>query len=502
MLSKIGLLLIELKNRRDLSTIIIGRGLQALTLFVGLRLMTHVLAPAEIGRYYILISLTSFFALFLVGPMGSYITRKTNDWYNNSTLLNNLVTYFLYLLIVAFFAFIILLLIDTFIGFSIETTWYWLLIVITGSLLFNSANLIVTGTLNLLGNRLWFIIFSLLTLWIGLIFSFLLTLTISDQAEYWLTGIIIGQFAIFVVSWFYLKRKYDKSVSKPKIKKNVIPDIKSFSNAFHFTWPLSIVAGLSWLQTDSYRFILESSSGLEVLGLFAVGYGIATSIMSAFHDVMSLYLYPIFYREITSADLEGKKQAWNKLASFFIPAIVLMTSFIISCAPYLTKLMADANLQGSGQYVLWGALVQALFFTITCFRLIAHAGMKTTWLILPGITGAVAVLGGIFILKNWDPIIGTGISLLFGSILMVIHLAIRLHKEIAFSLPWKRILIATLLSIPLLTILFLPQVNISFEQPTYIQAIGVLVVGGGYLLLCQYFVGTRWLPSRKTEDGI
>ncbi|MBT9151296.1 MAG: hypothetical protein DDT40_01487 [candidate division WS2 bacterium] len=93
----------SMKERRDLILIMVGRGLQIVTGLAGIRLMTSVLSPEEMGRYYILLSLITFFALFLVSPIGNYINRKTHEWHRSGTMQRNLYLYWLYLFAITLF---------------------------------------------------------------------------------------------------------------------------------------------------------------------------------------------------------------------------------------------------------------------------------------------------------------------------------------------------------------------------------------------------------------
>ena len=490
-----------MKERRDLITIMLGQGLQAVTAFAAIRLMTSLLSPGEVGRYYILLSLTAFFALFLLSPMGNYINRKTHDWYRNGTIQNNLHLYWLYLLGVAVFALFVLLLAKRVIGVGIEITWFWLAVLVMGSLLFNTANVTVTTILNMLGNRIWFVIFTLLTLWVGLGLAFFFTSKISAQAEYWLAGVVLAQFVIFFLSYRYLTRSLTRSRNEPRPGFPGIPKLSTMLPPFQFAWPLVIVAGLAWVQAQSYRFVLGHFGGLEALGLFAVGYGIAASITTAFESIFDQYYFPIFYKEVSTADLEGRGTSWNRFAAYLFPAALVMTAFIIACAPYLTKLLVAPQFHEAGRFILWGGLAELTRVLASGFSMMAHAEMKTTWLIPASVTGAVVALGGILALVQWDPQVGIGIALTIAGFAVALHLAIRLRKEVAFNLPWRRIFISLALSIPLLV--GLPAVvNPLIGQPSYVQAILVLVTAVSYLAAAQYLMVTRWLGGVKIKRGV
>jgi O-antigen/teichoic acid export membrane protein len=488
-----------MKERRDLIIIMLGRVAQIVTSLVSIRLLTSLLSTGEVGRSFILLSLTAFFALFLISPMGNYINRRTHDWHGSGTMQSNLSLYWLYLLAIASFALFVLFLLKGTVGVGIEIAWLWLLAVVAGSLLFNTGNVTITTILNMLGNRIAFVVFTLLTLWVGLGLAFFFASRISAQAEYWLAGLILGQLVIFFAAYNYLTRGLNRSRNEPKSKSLGMPKLSMMLLPFHFALPLAIVAGLTWVQTQSYRFVLGHFGGLEALGLFAVGYGIAASITAAIESIFDQYYFPIFYKEISTADPEGRRASWNKLAAYLFPGAILMTAFIITCAPYLTKLLVSAQFHAAEQFVLWGALAEFARVLARGFSMMAHAEMKTSWLIRPAVTGAIVAFGGALLLAQWDPQIGAGIALVVAGFAAAVHLIYKLHEEIAFSLPWRRIFISLAFSAPLLIVLV--GVNPLIGQPTYIESLVVLVIAGGYLATTQYLMATRWLDGVKIKGS-
>lgn len=483
-----------INEHRDFITIMLGRGLQAITAFATTRLLTSFLLPQEVGRCSILASLTSFFSLLLISPVGTYINRKTHEWYRNGTMRSNLYLYWLYLLAIALFALIVLLLLKSTVGLGIEITWFWLLIIVAGSLLFNTGNSTITSILNMLGNRIAYVVLTLLTLWVGLGLSVLFITQIDGSAEYWLSGGILSLLVIFWGAYGYLVRGLNHARNGVRSESLSIPRWETFLPVLRFAWPLAITAGLGWVQSQSYRFVLSHFGGLSALGLFDVGYGIGASFLGIFFNIFMQYYYPIFYREVSNANSEGRRASWNKLAAYLFPAALLMAAFVIACAPYLTKLMVAAEFQASEPFILWGALFYLVFIVNGGFSMIAHAEMKTSWLIRPAVTGAILALGGVLLLTRWNPQVGTCIALATAELAMTVHLAIKLHKEVAFSLPWRRIFISIAFSIPLLGIL-LTVVNPLIGQPTYIQSILVLAIAGSYLLVGQYLLSTRWIKT-------
>ena len=141
------------------------------------------------------------------------------------------------------------------------------------------------------------------------------------RAENWLLGLLIGQALIGLVS----KRVFDKKVGGGRVKRIPVDALsrKYRSALMKFAWPVSIAVGLSWLQSQSYRFFLEDAAGLAQLGLFVAGYSISAGIIAAFESVLTTYFQPQFYKGINTSNSAERAAAWNSYATAIFPALIV-----------------------------------------------------------------------------------------------------------------------------------------------------------------------------------
>ena len=70
--------------------IIAGRALQVVCAVAAMRLITEVLHPDEIGRRDLVLTVTSWFALLLISPVGNYVNRQAVEWDLDGRLLASL----------------------------------------------------------------------------------------------------------------------------------------------------------------------------------------------------------------------------------------------------------------------------------------------------------------------------------------------------------------------------------------------------------------------------
>lgn len=96
----------------DLIILLSGRLLQAFITLITLRVLTTVLPKSELGLVYYIITIQTFYSLFLINPVGQYFNRNTIAWYENGRLMNHLKMQLLYVATIAIGAFFTLFIID------------------------------------------------------------------------------------------------------------------------------------------------------------------------------------------------------------------------------------------------------------------------------------------------------------------------------------------------------------------------------------------------------
>ncbi|NOT14835.1 MAG: oligosaccharide flippase family protein, partial [Methylotenera sp.] len=366
-------------------TIILGRAAQFLLALIMMRVATTLLSPAEMGRVSLVLSTIAFFALFLVNPVGMFINRRLHAWQATGVAKHYLIRYVAYLLLVALVAAIVLRLfyMAGVVNFGIPIGW--LLLLVCGSLLFNTINQTSIPSLNMLGDSKRFVMLSVATLATSFAFATLFVQNLQPAAQYWLLGLLIGQTVFAVIGTKVLFKKLhpaEISHALPTISKLHLKEL------FNFAWPVSIAAGLAWVQGQGYRYIIDDQLGLSQLGLFVAGYGISAGIIAAFESVLTTYFQPRLYRDVSGANPTQQAQAWHRYAAAVIPSLILTVALIMILAPELTRLLLGENFQSAANFLIWGALAEAARVLMGVYSLIAHVHMRTRWLIMPNIIGA------------------------------------------------------------------------------------------------------------------
>ena len=457
-----------------------GRVLIALTMVAVIRLQTSLLAPAEIGRLNIVLTVIGWFSLVLLNPAIMYMNRKMIGWHRRGTAMLNLTVLWKYMAGIALVSVVLLPFYKPFM--HVDASLLWLILLIGGSVALTNGNSSCTSSINLLGHRAWFVSVSVMTLWFGLGFSTLLIAMFGNFAEYWLFGQVLAQGIMLAAAIVIIKRLTPAAA--------LTSEAHDFSGTkiLPFAWPLAVGVFFYWVQTQGYRFVFEYIHGLESLGYFVIGFGIGVNIMQAFEALFNQFYQPIFYAEITDVDDHCKAEAWGKYAAVFIPMVVVTAAYVASNSALVLKIVAAPKFQHLGQVVMWGALAESIRMIISMTSLVSHARLKMSPLILPGIIGSVFALLGIVLTAHRDPMTSAGVSMVVAWGVSFLFLYARMKKLLPISLPFKRIYFALLLAFPF--VLFRFAYTPFFPAPGLIQSVCLLCVGGAYLLFT-YFLLVR-----------
>lgn len=424
--------------------IIFGRAAQFILLLLVMRIATTYLPPEEMGRLSLITAATAFYALFLVNPVGMFINRRFHAWDALGRAKYYLKLHWIYLVVISAVAAVSLGLLNKVHAFGFQFNTTWLLMLVCGSLLFNTVNQTAIPSLNLLELRGRFITLTLATIGVGLASAFLLVRTFESTAEYWLLGLLIGQavFAVIGVKLFFDKLQPENPVQ--------MPSRAHLELLFHFAWPVAISVGFNWLQTQGYRFFVADSLGLVALGLFVAGYGISAGLMAAFESVLTTYFQPRFYKRVSTSSLAEQSLAWNKYAGAILPSLMLVTFLLAGLAPELTRFMVGPAYQSASQFVVWGVLAEGARVLAGVYSMSAHAKMKTRLLLLPNLLGAVICIALIWGLAPAMGAHGVGLARSLAGIGMVVAMHYMMIVVLEMRLPYRLLLKGTAMGLVLL----------------------------------------------------
>lgn len=414
--------------------IIFGRAAQFALLLLVMRVLTSYLPPAEMGRLSLITAATAFFALFMVNPVGMFINRRFHAWDALGRARYYLKLHWIYLLTVSVLAAACLVVLNKVHAFNFQFNTAWLLLLVCGSLFFNTINQTAIPSLNMLELRGPFIILTLATIGSGLASAFFLVRAFQPTAEYWLLGLLIGQVIFALIG---VKLLFDNLQSQVVIS---TPSRTHFHLLFSFAWPVAVSVGFNWLQTQGYRILVADSLGLSTLGLFVAGYGISAGLIGAFESVLTTYFQPKFYKKVSGNNVAEQSLAWNKYAGATLPSLALMAFLLVALAPELTRFIVGPAYQSASQFVVWGVLAEGARVVAGVYSMSAHAKMKTRLLLLPNILGAVICIALIWTLAPTFGAHGVGLARSLAGMGMLVAMHFLMIEVLEMELPYRMLL--------------------------------------------------------------
>jgi O-antigen/teichoic acid export membrane protein len=475
-----------------LLVVIFGRAAQFILLLWIMKVATTVLSPSEMGRLSLITAATGFFSLFLVNPVGMFINRRLHSWDLQGSVRYYFNLYWIYLAGISIFAALLLLSLDYFHLLSFQFSVAWILVLVCGTLFFNTINQTVIPSLNLLGFRGQFIILTLATIAFGFIASYVFVKFYSPIAEFWLLGLLIGQiiFGIVGASWFFGKTKTPSPSAFP-VKSQIL-------SLLNFSWPIAIAVGFNWLQTQGYRFFVADSLGLSSLGLFVAGYGISAGLIAGFESVVTTYFQPRFYRKVNQHCSVDQSIAWDEYAAAILPSLVLFSILLVSLAPALTRLMLGPAYISAAEFVIWGVVAESGRVISGVYAMSAHAKMDTKFLLIPNFLGAFICIALVLVLIPFAGIHGVGLARAISAGAMVMAMHFIMVKSFSMSLPYRLILKSILLGCLISIIIGLINMVIGGEN-SLVTSLLLIGAAGAMFLPIFYKLILPFLP-RNYQD--
>ncbi len=430
----------------------------------------------------------------MLNPVGMFMNRRLHAWDSKGQVRNYLRYFWRYLLVVNLFSAMALAILTGLNIWSPGINIYWLLLLVCGNLFFGTINQVVVPGLNLLGHRGWFTVLTVATVAASLIFAVALTWSILPTAEYWLSGLLIGQLIVGLVG----KKIFFGKLLRVNLVNNIRPKLSHshIRNLLRFAWPVAIAVGLGWVQSQGYRYLMEERLGLIQLGLFVAGYGISSGLIAGFESIFTTYFQPKFYKQISNENIDDQFSAWYEYAQAILPSLLLTSIFIVATAPELTQLLLGSAYRQSAQFVVWGALAEAARIATAVFGMAAHARMNTKLLLVPNLAGATLSVLLIWYLMPLYGSDGAGLGLVFSSLVTLLLTVYITSSHLAIVLSLRHFVKSAIMGAGILGAAEILRQTLDYDGDLFsLMRLGVI---GLLFLLLQYLMLFSVLQRKST----
>ena len=470
-----------MKKKTEFFTLLTGYVLQYLIGIVSIRVLTSIISPQDVGRINIITAIALWFNIVINGAI-MYVQRKIFEWDSRGLGRKYVGFFILFLFIAAALGSASVVLLKKIFGVGVIITDYWLVILVFGWVFFYNLNCAFINWLNLFKKRILFVVLSNLSLFLAVALSILLSLNVRT-GERWLFGQIAGQMIMLCLSSVL----FFKSL-RPANKNNVIyANQESATSILNFIWPISVASLLAWMQSQFYRFILGRTAGIEIVGLFAIGFGLGMNLINKFEILFNQFYQPVFFKEISGSTPKQKTLACNRYAANLIPAVFIIATFIIINSPFIARLfVGDKFYSVAKDTIIWGVLSQSFMVFTTIYSFAGIAQEHTKGFIMPNVLGAVVTVSVVFLLSHRDLYLGTGFALFIGPFLATWLMRLKMKKVLPISSPKKELILALLLVLPL--VIAITLIRSIIRTPNIFVSLLIVSISGIYVLLAMMVI--------------
>lgn len=355
----------------------IARAFQMTLLFLSIKLITLYLNEEQLGYYYSIGAFVSFFNLVFLSAPATYLTRHLYALNNNKKLLNSFFYLGVWILLISFFSAFFLYFLNIYELFTIENIKIYIVLCLIFSTFYRN---VLNGFNTLLKPKL-FIIFSSISVILGIVISFVLVFYFKTALS-WLTGTLIAEFIVFILAmkYFFVGKQEFERINTDKLKE-----------VFTFSYPLAFSSLFLWIQTQAFKIITEFRYSAEALSSIALGISISSGIFAGIEVVLGQIYNPKFYIDINSNKL-GRETAWKKLQEATLPLYILTFFFIITFTEDIINLLVSGNFNNLRLFIQIGAAINFIRILVNNLQLITISERTTLKLIIPSIISCFVLL--------------------------------------------------------------------------------------------------------------
>lgn len=391
--------------------------------FLLLPILTKYLSPSEYGVLAIFQIMITFSTAFI--GMKAPINVSKNFFKYTREQVAKLVGNILLILSLSTLLFTTLTFIFTlFFGkiFSIPSNWLHLIPILSFMLMVNRINLTI---LRNEGKAYTFGVFEISMTAINMGVTIILILFYQLGWHSRALGITVAYFLFFIIGMVYMKKRNYLSfeIDKSEIKTILFISIPLVPHALGGT-----------VISMSDRLFIEKMVGLEMVGIYSVGYMFGMIVM-LFTDAFINAWSPWFYKNLSHPTNE-KKRKIVKYSYIYIIGVFILAILISLIAELIMPYFVDEKFYKAKGFILWIALGYAVHGVYQIFfPYLVHIS-KTSFLAFSTVTAALVNLVLNYFFINYFGAIGAAYSTIISFLLSAIMVFLYQRKK--YPMPWGK----------------------------------------------------------------
>lgn len=392
------------KVDKDLVVLFVGRAIQMILSFAGLKIMTTLFTASELGNYYLILSIVFFVSYILINPVAMYFGRHLVEWEKSKATLNEFLKFLLFITISSIVTLALSFVAYFSLGYQEKFGLVEFIVLIGLSVLVSATHRNILTGINVLRSRMMFIVGTVVTLGIGLFFAFLISYYYEAKAIYWLYGVLAAELIILPFIFKCFISGYKLNIKALYVKINTF-DIQ---NVIAFSLPILGTNIFLWGLIYAYRIVVDYKYGVEILGIIGLALAITTAIFSAIESLIINYYYPIYLREINDTSKKIRDIAWNKMAAKVIPIYLLTAFFMLAMSKSLVSILVDEDFSHVYVFSLIAVVLEFFKVMTNLLNYALQTEYKTKLAIMPYFTGVMVTLISLIFIdfsQNYEAIV-------------------------------------------------------------------------------------------------
>lgn len=430
------------KINYDFMVLLFGRLVQVFITLITLRVLTTVLSKSELGFFYYIITIQTFYSLFFINPVGQFFNRNTISWYKKGSIIRCLKKQLLYIIVISIGALVTLLAVS---HFNLINITFENVLLISFLILALSSNQTVIPLINMIGKRVAFVNLNLLTGILSFIFPLCFVYFFSKNSESWVLGVIVSNLLMSSVSFIYLRivlKKESYVLKATKLSYN----FHNILNIVKFSVPISVATLFMWYLNAGYRIQIENNHGLTYLAVIGIGLSISNQVFNIAESILTQYMIPSLYKDIEGANKNEVKIVFNKYLNVIIPVYLFLAILLSFSIKNILPFLVNESFSSGYSIIIFGAWIEFSRVVTNALALASQIERKTSTFIPAYFIGGVFL----FILFEFFPEkeYFVCIKLLLANIVVAISMAFMMKKVINFNISLERIFKVILYSVP------------------------------------------------------
>jgi O-antigen/teichoic acid export membrane protein len=375
---------------REIFWVGLGQAMAALGAIVGVRLLTHLLAPAVYGELALGMTIAALVHQTIMAPLSGASLRFYSPASESGQLrvyLNSVNRLLKRVTIVV----LGLLALSSLVSFVLgEIRWFPLVIIAVIFALISGYSGVLDGMQNAARQRVIVAWHDGIAPWLRFLVASALIIVFGAYSLVAMAGYVVAAVVVFLSQFWFYHRRISAVASRSTLPSN-IQDWNS--QIWIYAWPFIMTGLFVWAQASADRWALQVFDSVEAVGYYAVLYQIGFYPILLAAALMTQLILPILFgRAGDGSDFERLRRAQHMNYCLIIGSLGITGLAALLAAIFhqqIFKLLAAPEYSIVSPLLPWMVLAGGLTAGVQLASLLVMNSLNTQVLIVPRIVGSL-----------------------------------------------------------------------------------------------------------------